>query len=71
MPLIELKTIKPVCDGCGAVGSTWRGIPEKDVGKSIPDGWQLINRPDYEVNSPGHSIYCPDCSQKIKEPSSE
>lgn len=67
MPLIELKTYKPVCDGCGAVGSTWRGIPEKDIDKSIPDGWILVSHRDYVVNHPGHSIYCADCVQKIKE----
>ena len=66
MPLVELKTYKPVCDGCGAVGSTWRGIPEKEADKSIPDGWILVSHPEYEVNSPGNSVYCADCVQKEK-----
>lgn len=40
MPLIELKTIKPVCDICGKVGSTWTNVDAGDEGKAIPPGWK-------------------------------
>lgn len=30
MPLIELKTYRPVCDGCGEAGSVWQNRESPD-----------------------------------------
>lgn len=40
MPLIELKTIKPVCDICGKVGSFWTNVEAGDEDNAIPPGWK-------------------------------
>ena len=45
MPLIELKTIKPVCDICGKVGSTWTNVEAGGESIAIPDGWKHTTDP--------------------------
>ncbi len=47
MPLIEIKTYKPVCDRCHKVGSTWRTLPETDRDKAVPPGWQWVADVDW------------------------
>lgn len=76
MPLIELKTIKPVCDICGKVGSTWTNVPAGGESVAIPPGWkhttdpieiyQMTRKPFDPDKGPYDILVCEKCEHDRK-----
>ena len=65
MPLVELKTIKPVCDTCGKVGSIWTTIEPGQEVRAIPPGWVSATLPGQSVlDVKRRRIECDECQDK-------
>lgn len=66
MPMVELKTYRPVCDRCGRVGSTWTNLPEDDRDKAMPNGWKWVKVEDGMIFPRRLDLVCEVCLEKAR-----
>lgn len=67
MPLIELKTYRPVCDWCGKEGSTFRERKSSDD-VELPRGWIRMQLPTNPLYPGMAELLCEECIDSVSPP---